>query len=162
VVPGAARAGFVNLRQSVRALVIDPDDRVVLVRFDFPDRVVWAAPGGGVESGEGDALTLVREVREELGLELAEPIGQHVWERTHVFPMSEWDGQVERFYLVRVPRFELRHGPQPDVGVTDLRWWTLDELDAATETMFAPRRLGVLLRALLEGELPAEPIDVGV
>jgi 8-oxo-dGTP pyrophosphatase MutT (NUDIX family) len=101
----------VNLRQAVRALVVDDDDRIVLVRFD---RALWAAPGGGVDDGEDDGTALARELHEELGLELPEPLGQPVWTRTHVFPMSSWDGQAERFYLVRVPR--LRFGQ---------RWATL-------------------------------------
>ena len=56
-----------RLRTGIRALVLDPDERIALVRFDFPDRTVWAAPGGGVEEGEDDAATLSRELREELG-----------------------------------------------------------------------------------------------
>ena len=46
-----------RLRTGIRALVLDPDERIALVRFDFPDRTVWAAPGGGVEEGEDDAAT---------------------------------------------------------------------------------------------------------
>ena len=75
-----------RLRTGIRALVLDPDERIALVRFDYPDRSVWAAPGGGVEEGEDDAATLARELREELGLELVEPLGRCVWVRTHVFP----------------------------------------------------------------------------
>lgn len=72
-----------NLRQGVRGLVVDSSERLVLVRFDFPDRTVWATPGGGIERDEGDEDALRRELQEELGLELTEPLGEHVWERTH-------------------------------------------------------------------------------
>ena len=52
-----------RLRESVRALILDPDDCVLLVRFDWDGLDVeggfWANPGGGVEPGEtrlpGDA-----------------------------------------------------------------------------------------------------------
>lgn len=155
-----------RLRTGIRALVVDPEERVALVRFDFPTRSVWAAPGGGVEEGEDDTATLGRELREELGLALAEPLGACVWVRTHVFPMSRWDGQTERYYLVRTPPFTIRPalsaGELRDEGVTALRWWTLDELDAATDVDFAPRRLPALLRELLRDGPPVEPIDVGV
>ena len=155
-----------KLRQGVRALVVDDRDRVALVRFDFPDRTVWATPGGGVEEGEDDAATLARELREELGLALEEPLGEQVWERTHVFPMTSWDGQTERVYLLRVAAFVIR--PQLTVeelaaeGVREVRWWTIDELEAAHGTLFAPRRLPALLRQLLEDGPPAAPLDVGV
>lgn len=155
-----------KLRQGVRALVIDDLERIVLVRFDFPDRTIWAAPGGGAEEGESDADTLARELREELGLVVPGPLGVHVWERTHVFPMTRWDGQTERFYLLRVAPFEIR--PELDraalaaEGVGEIRWWALDELAAATGVVFAPRRLPELLRILLLEGLPGEPLDVGV
>jgi 8-oxo-dGTP pyrophosphatase MutT (NUDIX family) len=156
----------VKLRRGVRGLVVDPDDRIVLVRFDHPDRTVWAAPGGGIEQGEDDAATLARELREELGLALPRPLGRHVWERTHVFPMGEWDGQTERFYVVRVPSFDIAPALGWDglrtEGVSDIRWWTLEDLDSARVAVFAPRDLPALLRALLEGGSPTEPLDVGV
>lgn len=155
-----------KLRMAVRALVVDDTDRVALVRFDFPDRSVWAAPGGGVEDGEDDATALARELREELGLELTEPLGRHVWERTHVFPMTRWDGQTERYYLMRVVPFPIaptltREALRAE-GVGEIRWWTPDELAAADGVSFAPRRLPALLRDLLSHGPPAVPLDVGV
>ena len=155
-----------RLRTGIRALVVDPNERIALVRFEFPARSLWAAPGGGVERGEDDTATLRRELLEELGLELAEPLEACVWVRTHVFPMSSWDGQTERFYLLRTPAFAIRPGLSSeelrDEGVTELRWWTPGELEAATDVEFAPRRLPSLLRELLRDGPPSEPLDVGV
>jgi hypothetical protein len=44
--------------------------------------------------------------------------------------------------------------------MTDVRWWTLAELEAA-EARFAPRRLAILLRELIRHGPPTEPLDVG-
>jgi 8-oxo-dGTP diphosphatase len=155
-----------RLRSAARAVVLDSDDRVLLVRFGFPDRVVWATPGGGVDEDESDVDAVRRELLEEAGLEIGEP-GPPVWTRTHHLPFGggRWDGQTERYYLVRTPPFE----PQPQLswdelraeGITDIRWWTLDELEAA-DALFAPRRLPLLLRELILHGPPAEPFDVGV
>jgi ADP-ribose pyrophosphatase YjhB (NUDIX family) len=155
-----------RLRPAVRAIVADPTERVLLVRFEFPDRAVWAAPGGGIEDGETDDHALRRELAEEAGLEDYE-LGPLVWTRTHVVPLGggRWDGQTERYYLVRTSVFE----PAPRLTWAELhaenmyavRWWTLDELEAA-DAMFAPRRLPALVRMLLADGPPAEPVDVGV
>ncbi len=155
-----------RLRRATRAIVLDDGERILLVRFDFGDRVVWATPGGGIEPGETDEHALRRELAEEAGLQGFE-LGQLVWTRTHHVPLGggRWDGQTERYYLVRTPPFE----PAPRLsweelraeGMTAVRWWTLGELEAAEE-LFAPRRLPLLVRELLLHGPPAEPVDVGV
>ncbi len=50
------------------AAVIFADDRVLLQRRDDTGR--WGLPGGGVEPGESVRQAIVREVREETGLEV--------------------------------------------------------------------------------------------
>jgi 8-oxo-dGTP pyrophosphatase MutT (NUDIX family) len=154
------------MRSAVRAVLLDPAERILLVQFDFEGRIVWACPGGGIEDGETDAHALHRELDEEVGLTAFE-LGPCVWTREHVIPLfdGQWDGQRERFYLVRTPAFE----PRPrftaaelaSEGVVGMRWWTVPEL-RATEASFAPRRLPELLAGLLSAVLPATPIDAGV
>jgi 8-oxo-dGTP pyrophosphatase MutT (NUDIX family) len=147
-------------------VLLDPEDNTLLVRFDFRDRVVWATPGGGIEPGESDEHALRRELAEEAGLDDFE-LGPLVWTRTHVVPLGggRWDGQEERYFLVRTAAFT----PAPRLtweelrreGVTDVRWWSPEEL-GATEALFAPRRLPELVRDLVSNGAPAEPIDAGV
>lgn len=155
-----------RLRQAARAVVLDPEQRVLLVRFEFPDRVVWATPGGGIQEGETDEDAIRRELLEEAGLAGFE-LGPALWIRTHHVPLSggRWDGQSERIYLVRVPPFEpapvLTWDELRDEGVTGIRWWTPGELEAADE-LFSPRRLPSLLHELLRDGPPPEPVDVGL
>ncbi len=155
----AGRATGRPLRQAVRALVVDEDGRTLLTRFEFRHGPVWAPPGGGVERGESDADALRRELREECGLDVAEP-ARLLWERTHWFAdMEGWGGQTERHYLIRTSHFE----PQPELDpaaedIEEFRWFGIDELDGVTT---APRALGRLLGDLLENG-PREPFDAGV
>ncbi|HEX5800570.1 MAG TPA: NUDIX domain-containing protein [Gaiellaceae bacterium] len=155
-----------RLRQAARAVVLDPADRILLVRFQFPARTVWATPGGGIDHGETHEQAIVRELAEEAGLEEVE-LGPWIWTRTHVFPFESgrWDGQQERYVLVRTPAFEPAPRFTPDQlaaeFVTAVRWWTQAEL-AAAEELFAPRRLPELVAALLRDGPPGEPVDAGV
>jgi ADP-ribose pyrophosphatase YjhB (NUDIX family) len=153
------------LRIAVRAVVLDPADRILLVRFQWPERSVWAPPGGGIDPGETDQHALVRELAEECGLR-GFGLGPCVWTREHWFPdMPGWGGQAERHYLVRTEAFT----PAPEFtaeelaaeGMVEQRWWTLAELAASAE-LFAPRRLPELVRELVEHGPSPEPLDVGV
>jgi ADP-ribose pyrophosphatase YjhB (NUDIX family) len=155
-----------RLRPAARVIVVDEDERVLLVRFDFPhESSVWATVGGGLEPGETHEQAALRELAEEAGLEGVE-LGPLVWTRTHVFELGmKWDGQEEVYFLLRTAFFE----PRPRLSwdqlesefVTDVRWWTLDELERSEER-FAPGQLRELLRALLRDGPPERPIQVGV
>jgi ADP-ribose pyrophosphatase YjhB (NUDIX family) len=55
----------------VGGLAYDEAGRLLLVqRANQPGRGLWSVPGGRVEPGEDDAAALVREMREETGLEV--------------------------------------------------------------------------------------------
>ena len=55
----------------VGGLAYDEVGRLLLVqRANEPGRGLWSVPGGRVEPGEDDAAALVREMREETGLDV--------------------------------------------------------------------------------------------
>ncbi len=165
-----------RIRQAVRALLVTPLSEVLLVRFEFPTRQVWALPGGGIDPGEDHLTALHRELQEETGLTNSE-IGPHIWTREHVVPFVDgtYDGQRDQIHLVRTDRFD----PDPAIGwaqmraerVHEMRWWTFDEITsqgarhAAGEhgiVGFAPVALPSLLADFVDRGVPASPVSTGI
>ena len=149
-------------RPTVRGVLLDGENRMLLLRFVSPGgHRFWAPPGGGIEPGERDEDALRREFAEELGLRGFE-LGPCVWTREETFVWNRLLRVQERYYLVRVIAHEL--APELDLRAEHVyghRWWTLAELETMSSAVY-PTRLAAFLRELLEHGPPPEPIDVGV
>ena len=145
-------------RSGARVIVLDPDDRVLLLYYEG-DGPHWVTPGGGVEDGETYEHAARRELFEELGLVDAalEPLN---WTR---FATASWGGKTYRgrewYFATRVPDgFTVL---LTDAG--DCRWWSLSELAAARVggVVIWPERLEEHLLSYLERGAPTEPLDLG-
>jgi TDG/mug DNA glycosylase family protein len=135
-------------RRAVRALLVDREGRVLLLRWEREGGAWWIAPGGGLLEGESDEQGLRRELVEELGLHEFE-LGPLVRDYEHPLQSNgRLLHQRNRIYLVRVDAFE----PAPTVdlaaeNVSAHRWWTPAELRATGERI-APPDLAELLASL--------------
>ena len=106
--------------QVVGAAVLRNDPPRVLAcrRVDPPQLAgLWEFPGGKVDPGESDREALVRELREELGVEV-EP-GERLGPEVPIRGTA-----VLRVYLARI-----RSGEPQLLDHDEHRWLTADELD---------------------------------
>ena len=147
------------LREAARAIVMDADDRVLLLRYD-ENGGFWATPGGSLEEGEDHATATLRELGEELGVdEKAVELGPQLAERTkdHLVGGREVR-QVELYFLTRVSAADIdpARATQPD-NIREHRWWTLTELRTAQETVY-PVGLADLVAAVAAGRTPHQPV----
>lgn len=149
------------VRDSARVLLLDPSDRVLLIQILGGDlqhasrplrKPFWVTPGGKMEEGEAAQITAAREIREETGLSDFE-VGAVVWYGEHILL---WKGVEtllrERFLLARAKSSNFTtsgmSAAEKEVYRSH-RWWSVDEICESDE-IFIPRRLGTMLRDLLE------------
>jgi 8-oxo-dGTP pyrophosphatase MutT (NUDIX family) len=153
----------VERRTAARVLLLDPDDRILLLHgFDplDPDRQWWFTPGGGVEAGEDLPTAARREVEEETGIREVR-LGPLIARRSSAF---SFDGrafeQDEWYFLARTSTTATDPSGQTALerrSTDGLRWWTGADLLATQETVY-PEALAPLLAAVLRDGAPATPL----
>ena len=146
--------GTLRRRRAGRVIVLDPEDRALLFRYDDgpPNGRHWCTPGGGLNDGENYAAGARRELAEETGWTDV-PVGGQVHERTLIMEYADAIvRQHERFFLARVQTARRELGEVAAMhasdGIAAWRWWTLAEMDSTGEVIW-PRGLAGLIRNLL-------------
>ncbi len=138
-------------RQAARVVLLDPQNRVLLMRYDDgpPNGSHWATPGGGLEPGESYPEGALRELAEETGWSDIDLLDE-IHRRSHTM---EWGGalvyQHERLYLARtdiparpITGVDAMHASD---GIAAWHWWSLAELEATSEVIW-PTVLPELVR----------------
>ncbi|PCN48871.1 DNA mismatch repair protein MutT [Curtobacterium sp. 'Ferrero'] len=125
--------------------VITEGERVLLARLRFPDAGTWTLPGGGVEFDETVEQAVVREVREETGLEAA--VGPLLGVRHHIVPAERRihaNGRamkaVQVVFRASVTGGALRH--EEDGTTDEARWIPIAELPHHRHGLLVPIALG--------------------
>jgi 8-oxo-dGTP pyrophosphatase MutT (NUDIX family) len=147
------------LRPASRVLLIDEQDRLLLLCARLSRGDVWITPGGGLDPGESPEAGALRELWEETGVQDVE-LGPCVWTRRFVY---QWGDHVfdqrDQIFVVRVvaPEISADHwDAEEQETLVEWRWWTLAELQNA-DAVFSPGDLPNLLAPILAGDYPASP-----
>ncbi len=163
---GGAAGGSWSRRRAARVVVLDPQDRVLLIEARDPARRStvgwWEIPGGGVDPGEEIVEAVRRELWEEAGIGDAD-IGPCVWTQRveYTFGGYHFD-QDEWIHVARCDGTST--GPQgleylEAVAFTQMRWWTVEELlDHGPRTI--PYRMLEFVEDVAAGNWPEVPIDI--
>ena len=149
----------VKHRPTSRVLLVNPANEVLMFKTHFDPEVElpprWLTPGGGIDEGETELETAVRELYEETGMVidpevLGDPIlvasGTWLWGdgiHSHTYTDTIFKLQIETFNpdTSGFTKDELR-------DVLEIRWWKIEDLLASGE-LIAPHELPSWLKANL-------------
>ena len=158
--PDTAPGARLPERHAGRVILLDPGDRVLLMRYDdsLPNGRHWTTPGGGLNPGEGYRAAAARELAEETGWTNI-PLGREVLERTLTM---EHGGRLvrqhERHFLARTDQPGRALGDVAQMhasdGIAAWRWWTLAELDLTAEVIWPAELAAVIRKVLAEDQAP--------
>ena len=114
----------------VRAIIIK-DNKILTIKRTKPNETYWCCPGGQVESGESNESALIRECKEELGLDVKVAKMYHEMESQK--PATK--GQQEYFYICEILGGELGSGDGPEfqsnsdyIGGYDIEWIDIEKI----------------------------------
>lgn len=144
-------------RRVSRVVLLDENDRFLLLLTASPRLqtpvVRWLTPGGGVEDHETHAEGAIRELFEETGLRV-DSVGDPIWsiEGQSVFNDGHVQSTYSEYFVVRTTSFELTNENWMDnefVDITDVRWWTVEELQTSGEK-YSPEPLVDVIQLAIE------------
>jgi ADP-ribose pyrophosphatase YjhB (NUDIX family) len=114
------------IRVGTRAVIFNRDNEILVAHCLNPENNFYFLPGGGVWFHEKIEDCLVREVKEETGLEVkAERL---LWVRDFVEGFPDLHG-IEIFFLATIIRGKLRAQPVHDVEWLEFSFMNVEKLE---------------------------------
>ena len=112
-----------RITMGVRALAVDGDERICLVRHTYRDG--WFLPGGSVKTGESLVEAMSRELKEETGIELPETP-----QRVHGVYSSFHEHKSDHIVVFVVRDWAVTTSSSPEIA--EVGFFSPDDLPAGT------------------------------
>ncbi len=119
-------------RRTARAILIDDDDHLVLIKRTKPGKApYWTAPGGGLEAEDSSPEAAMRR-------ELAEELGAEAGPALQVFFFSSPDGDrvaTQYFFLTRLLKLNKDARTGPEFKDPSRGGYAIDRIDLRSDNL---------------------------
>jgi ADP-ribose pyrophosphatase YjhB (NUDIX family) len=130
-------------RRAARAILIDENDHLVLIKRTKPGRdPYWTAPGGGVEIEDSSLESAMRR-------ELAEELGADAGVAVQVFYCSDPDGDqvaVQYFFVTRLLKLDIESRTGTEFKDPSRGGYDLDRIDLRSDDLASVNLQPTVLR----------------
>ena len=113
----------------LRVVILDKENRILMVKQHHDEKDIWMVPGGGIEEGESSMAAAVREMKEETGLDVE--IDRLIW---HTEEVSARGQRFVNFFMGRIKGGELTLGADPEFDnehqvLREVRFMSREEIE---------------------------------
>ena len=111
-----------NIKKCAGAIIYNKEGKIFLMTS--PKWNKYVIPGGKIEENETDEEALKREIKEELGIEIADivKIGESIKE-----PSSDFKDPTLKFHFITFYARALQTNIIPNEEISDYGWYTIEE-----------------------------------
>jgi ADP-ribose pyrophosphatase YjhB (NUDIX family) len=140
-------ADYPTVKVDLRALVLSADKKILMVQEKADGR--WSLPGGWAEIGGSPAENIIREVKEETGLDV------EVIRLTAVFDKSKHPHPPKAFYIYKMIFFcEIVSGTlEKGHDLLDVNFFSVSKLPPLSEDRILRSQIEMTYRKILENDL---------
>ncbi len=147
-----AQTGYATPKTDVRGAAFDAQGHLLMVR-EKADADRWTLPGGWADVNLTAAENVVKEVREESGLQTRVRKLAAVWDRNRQGHRTDFFSCYKLFFICDVTGGEARPGPE----TTGIGWFARDALPGdLSQSRVLPQQLDRMFEHAADPLLPAD------
>ncbi|TSC56222.1 MAG: N-acetylglucosaminyldiphosphoundecaprenol [Parcubacteria group bacterium Gr01-1014_18] len=120
-------------RKNVVALILDQDNRILMVNAARNQDIKWQFPQGGIDRGEDATVAVMREMREELGIAQLEIIRHVPHYSSYIWPpqyqiIYGYKGQLQDLFILRFTGQDSDFNLEYDHELSSWKWMTKSDV----------------------------------
>lgn len=138
---------YPTAKVDIRGLVLDADNKILLVKESTDNR--WSLPGGWADVGYSPKETIIKEIKEETGLDA------EVMQLLAVFDKNKHDHPPEPHYVFKLVFYckALSTNLQKGFDVLDIGYFDINELPELSTNRIIKTQLELVYNKVLLGEI---------